>query len=427
MVVKGHAVVISLGLLLGSAGARAADGGVRVEVTNPLAAWRPSETIALDLAELRRRAPALAPDKMVVTDDRRKPVLSQLVDVDGDETPDQLVFQVDLAARGKKVLTIEAGERRPPSRDDFKVYGRFVRERHDDFAWENDRIAHRAYGTGLETWAAEPLVSSGIDVWVKRTRRLVVNDWYMVDDYHRDTGEGADLYSVGPSRGCGGGGVMAGDTLAVSRNFTSSRVLANGPIRLVFELTYAPFTVGGTQVSEVKRLTLDAGKSFNRIESRYFMNGYPDAETDVGVDVDLGAAQGRQRPPRLRRRAPARRRPGALQVGRARSSAGPAVRPRRNGRQLRRLRLGQERRRRGRRGVGQGRPGPRPRARRPGARDPRRPRGRGRRSQGRHRRRYLGGPHLRRGDEAEPDPDRSLALRRGPRPLGLRERVAKDR
>jgi len=78
-----------------------------------------------------------------------------------------------------------------------------ARERHDDFAFENDRVAHRMYGPALETWKADPLTSSGIDVWVKRTPRLVVNEWYQSDDYHRDNGDGADFYSVGPSRGCG--------------------------------------------------------------------------------------------------------------------------------------------------------------------------------------------------------------------------------
>ena len=79
-----------------------------------------------------------------------------------------------------------------------------MRERHDDFAWENDRVAHRMYGPDLEIWKKEPLTSSGIDVWVKRAKRLVVNDWYMTDDYHRDNGDGADFYSVSKSRGCGG-------------------------------------------------------------------------------------------------------------------------------------------------------------------------------------------------------------------------------
>ena len=51
------------------------------------------------------------------------------------------------------------------------------------------RAPHVRHGPG--DLAQEPLTSSGIDVWVKRTRKLVINDWYMMDDYHRDTGEGA--------------------------------------------------------------------------------------------------------------------------------------------------------------------------------------------------------------------------------------------
>ena len=43
---------------------------------------------------------------------------------------------------------------------------------------------------------AEPLTSSAIDIWSKRTSKLIVNDWYMVDNYHTDTGE-VDAYSAG--------------------------------------------------------------------------------------------------------------------------------------------------------------------------------------------------------------------------------------
>jgi len=35
----------------------------------------------------------------------------------------------------------------------FRAYGRFVRERFDDFRWENDRIAHRMYAKALETYS----------------------------------------------------------------------------------------------------------------------------------------------------------------------------------------------------------------------------------------------------------------------------------
>ena len=256
---------------------------VAVKVQNPLATVRGAETIALTLAELRKFSPGLDAAKIVVMDAKRQPVLSQLVDGDGDDVFDELVFQTDLGAKESKTFTVEAGTRPTPKADDFKVYGRFVRERHDDFAWENDRVAHRMYGPDLEIWKKEPLTSSGIDVWVKRTKRLVVNEWYMTDDYHRDNGEGADFYSVKQSRGCGGIAVFAGDKPAVSRNFVWSRVLANGPLRLIFELGYAPFDAGpNVKVTETKRIILDAGKNFNRVASTFVGSA---AKLDVGVGV----------------------------------------------------------------------------------------------------------------------------------------------
>jgi hypothetical protein len=158
-----------------------------------------------------------------------------------------------------------------------------VRERFDDFAWENDRIAHRMYGLALETWQAEPLTSSAVDVWCKRTRKLVINDWYMMDNYHADWGEGADFYSAGRSRGCGGNGVWEAGKLFVSRNFVNSRVIANGPIRLVFELTYPAWEVNGRKISEVKRITLDAGQNFDRFESYY--KSVPEAPVTTAIGI----------------------------------------------------------------------------------------------------------------------------------------------
>jgi len=46
----------------------------------------------------------------------------------------------------------------------FRAYGRSVRERFDDFCWENDRIAHRMYAKALETYSRELLVSSTVAV-----------------------------------------------------------------------------------------------------------------------------------------------------------------------------------------------------------------------------------------------------------------------
>ena len=238
-------------------------------LVNPLGEPRARETIALALADVAKRVSDLKANEFFVVDAAGVPVLSQLVDMDGDQTPDEIVFQVDLAAGESKTVKLRVGERPTAAAADYQVYGRFVRERLDDFAWENDWVAHRMYGPALETDKHDPLTSSGIDVWVKRVRRLVVNEWYLTDNYHQDHGEGLDAYKVGPSRGCGGVGIWTNGKLAVSKNFTTSRVLANGPIRLVFELEYAAWGAGPTRVSETKRVILDAGSLFNHFVSTF--------------------------------------------------------------------------------------------------------------------------------------------------------------
>lgn len=227
---------------------------ITVTVHNGLASPRASETVELTAAQLAPLGSDLTKIHVFEKGSMRE-VLAQSLE-------DRLIFQTDLPSNGARSFELKSGEKRVYRRDDFRVYGRFNRERFDDFAWENDRVAHRMYGPALETWEKEPLTSSTVDVWLKRTRRLVINDWYLVDDYHRDTGEGADFYSAGKSRGCGGSGLWRDGKLAVSKNFRESRVLANGPIRLIFELRYPDF-------GETKRITLDAGQSFNRFESRY--------------------------------------------------------------------------------------------------------------------------------------------------------------
>jgi hypothetical protein len=196
-------------------------------------------------------------------------LMAQPVDTNGDWDDDQLVFQADLAPKSTSKFKLTLGEKRELKASDFKVYGRFNRERFDDFVWENDKIAFRMYGEALETWEREPLTSSTVDAWVKKTPRLTVNDWYLVDEYHKDHGEGGDFYSAGKTRGCGGSALLANGQLFVSKNFRKSRVLSRGPIRLIFELTYDAYDVAGTKVREVKRVTLDAGSHFNRFENRY--------------------------------------------------------------------------------------------------------------------------------------------------------------
>jgi hypothetical protein len=251
-------------------------GPITLRAVNRLDLARPAQTLELP-------APMLAPlaakslQHIHVQDAAGQEVLCQAVDTDFDplHRPDIVIFQADFAPGEARAFTASAGAKQVYTREQFKAHGRFVRERFDDFAWENDLIAHRMYGKALETWKGEPLTSSTVDLWSKRVPQMVIDEWYLVDNYHADTGQGADFYTAGPSRGCGGSGLWADGRLWTSGNFVESRVLANGPIRVLFELVYEPFAAGGAKVAEVKRITLDAGSQLGHFQSSYQPQGAP--------------------------------------------------------------------------------------------------------------------------------------------------------
>src|SRR5690606_20551964 len=100
---------------------------------------------------------------------------------------------LDVTVPASKTITL-AVEKAAPSPVSAKTYARYVPERYDDFAWENDVVAFRMYGKALE---GRPDDAQGLDIWSKRTTALVVDKWYANGDYHKDHGEGMDYYSVG--------------------------------------------------------------------------------------------------------------------------------------------------------------------------------------------------------------------------------------
>src|SRR5262249_17089184 len=86
----------------------------------------------------------------------------------------------------------------------------------------------------------------------------------------------------------------AADRLWVSRNFVNSRVLANGPIRVMFELMYDPFEVNGISVAEVKRVTLDAGHHLDHYQSKYQPYTKPAQTVKLTAGIGLKNATGAQ-------------------------------------------------------------------------------------------------------------------------------------
>jgi len=271
-----------------------------VTVTHDLKAARPAETITVPWAEVNRRLPGALLQKIAVRDANGNLLPYQVTNV-APQAKDpkgegiaygELIFQHDFMAGEQSArFTVEKTETVAPPFP-AKAFARYVPERLDDFAWENDRIAHRTYGQALAAPAPpgsgkEVLETSGVDIWFKRPSYLIVDRWYNKghDHYHKDEGEGLDMYAVGRTRGAGGTGIWNGSRLFVSRNYSAWRVITNGPVRTSFELTYDAWDADGVAVSEVKRFTLDAGQLFDVVDSTFSTSGPTPAPT---LTVALG-------------------------------------------------------------------------------------------------------------------------------------------
>ena len=289
-----HPLLGRLGLALGlalvasppAATAQAAPSQATVTVENPTARARAGELVSVRWDALARCLPGLAPDRVRALDADGAEVPTQPLDVDGDGVPDELVMRVSLWPNQRRPYTVETAAARPtPPRTAARHDAR-----RDDVAWENDRIAFRTYGEGL--WELEDLVSSGFDVWTKRTSDLILDRWYADGDYHTDTGEGADFYSVGRSLGAGGTAVWAGGELQRAPNFASYRILADGPLRTVVETTHGPWTVGDGELTETRRITIDAGRPLFRLETTVADLGDRQLATGVVDRAGLVASTG---------------------------------------------------------------------------------------------------------------------------------------
>jgi len=258
--------------------------GITVRAENALQVERADEVLELPWADLQRRIPGITRDRVRVVDAATgAEAATQPFDSNGDGTVDQLLVLASFWPGERKDLVVQAAA--PASAPRQRVHARHDEHR-DDVAWESDRIAFRIYGQGL--WNAheyEPLVSSGLDLWVKSVRDLVVEKWYGKghDAYHVDTGEGADFYTVGPTLGAGGDAVWRDGKMYPAKNFKSYRILADGPIRTVFELRYDPWDAGGVQVTETRRFTLDAGQNLGRMESTFTTADGSDVSYVIGT------------------------------------------------------------------------------------------------------------------------------------------------
>ena len=273
-------------------------GAQEIVLTNPLDMDRGQEVVEVPLAQVLGHlhlTAAQAGLQAAYDAGSGERIPDQIYASQPDAPADFLLLLVDLPAHGKLRVKLRVEPDAPAL--ETLVFGREAPERKDDFAWENKQAAYRIYGPALQ---ATGEITSGIDVWSKRIPNFVIDSFYKRDaegarthnpalSYHIDNGVGLDSYLVGLTRGCGGTAVFAGGRLIVSKNYTTLRVMANGPIRFSAEAGYAPWDANGVSVTESKRITLDAGTHMNRIDSTYTFDAAGTLDLAAGIAVHEGA------------------------------------------------------------------------------------------------------------------------------------------
>lgn len=238
---------------------------IEIEVKNTSAIDRNKEIIEISAGELDYNL-----NKNFILIDQNKNELAYQLIKTKEGKISSLLVQIDIKAGESKTVKIKKGKAKVVK---SQTSARFVPERKDDFAWENDYAAFRMYGPAL----AKENPSNGIDLWLKKTTELIVDTFYYNElnhhkSYHTDWGKGMDLYKVGHTLGAGGFAPYLNDSLFIGNYFDSYEILCNGPLRSQFKLIYNEFKVADKSYKADVTITTDAGSLLNRAEVRFYGN-----------------------------------------------------------------------------------------------------------------------------------------------------------
>lgn len=251
-----------------------------VSVINNSDVVHDNTTVEISWVEIDGKLPGIEPVNVIVNNARTGEEVASQVIYGGGTSPQSLIFQVGLAPDESAEFTIRKGS---PAQYPVKTYGRFVPERRDDFAWENDRVVFRMYGPAL----AKENPSNGIDFWLKKTENLIVDKFYYDDlnnnkSYHVDHGEGLDCYKVGHTLGAGGIAPYLNGRLWVGSHYVTQKVLDSGPVRFSFEFTYDNLPVGDNIINQSIVISLDAGSQLNKAKV-FYEGDFPEIEVAGGI------------------------------------------------------------------------------------------------------------------------------------------------
>ena len=215
-----------------------------ITVSNPSEDYRVNEAISVPLDSLGLKAEDF--------------VRLVLQDCDGQEIPYQIVnypapallFFATTKAHFSSDYTLVKGK---PAAVKPLVHARFVPERKDDFAWENNIAAYRMYGPAL----APENPSNGVDLWLKCTDELIVDSFYYREHelhlpYHVNYGKGLDCYKVAHTPGCGGWFPVLAGKPQIGCQYDRWAMLEEGPLSVTFALYYDHYPLADLDSAETQ-------------------------------------------------------------------------------------------------------------------------------------------------------------------------------
>jgi unsaturated chondroitin disaccharide hydrolase len=241
---------------------------LKVSVTNPTSEARPSENVVLSVSELKRVAPDFkAGDAIVTTSDaatleedartlQTVELPSQADDLDGDNKYDELAFQIDLKPNQTRIVTIAYGDaatiQRLRGEYPKRTAARFTMK-FDGLGWESEVNAWRIYFDKR----------NAIDLWGKRRPGLYLEMFGAPEYvYHWESPLGRDIYRIGDAIGIGSVATLIdGKVVKVSDVAERKwRIISAGPVRVIVELSYKGWQVGGREINLTSRMTQWAGE-----------------------------------------------------------------------------------------------------------------------------------------------------------------------
>src|SRR5713226_2632953 len=241
---------------------------LKLSVTNPTDELRLDEDIVVGVAELKKIAADFKAGDVIVTtsdaatleEDARTlqtiELPSQADDLDGDNKYDELAFQIDLKPRQTRIVTIAYGDTATiqrlrsdyPKRTAAKFTMKF-----DGLAWESEATAWRIYFDKR----------NAIDFYGKRRPGLYLEMFGAPEYvYHWESPLGRDIYRIGDAIGIGAVAALVDGKVVKVSDVTDRkwRIISAGPVRVIVELTYKGWKVGGREVNLTSRMTQWAGE-----------------------------------------------------------------------------------------------------------------------------------------------------------------------